>query len=129
MELSNDINNIITRILESENRWKALYMSTWGYSYIVKVQFENTENWDKPISFGLPASRNKQYIYKPSYLHKILTSKDGEFTIGHLQTLFSLFEEFLNESSKVLFNQEFDSGKWVYIKSFCNYSALISKYT
>jgi len=121
MEIPNNIKYIIKRILKSEDRWKALYMATWGYSYQIKAQFEKTEFWEKIMVFGLPASKNKQqHTYKPEELYLILTSRDGEFTIGHLQTLFSLFEELLNETSKILFNFELDTGRWKNMKEFFN---------
>lgn len=120
MDISNKVKYIIERILKSEDRWKALYMATWGYSYQIKVQFEKKEFWEKTISFKLPASKNKQQVYKPKELYSILTSRDGEFTIGHLQTLFSLFEELLNEASKILFNLELDTSKWKNMKEFFN---------
>jgi len=120
MDIPNKIKYIIERILKSEDRWKALYMATWGWSYQIKAQFEKTEFWEKTKSFGLPASKNKQHFYKPKELYSILTSRDGEFTIGHLQTLFSLFEELLNEASKILFNFELDTSKWKNMKKFFN---------
>ncbi len=120
MDIPNKVKYIIERILKSEDRWKALYMATWGCSYQIKAQFEKTEFWEKTIPFGLPASKNKQHVYKPKELYSILTSRDGEFTIGHLQTLFSLFEELLNEASKILFNFELDTSKWKNMKEFFN---------
>jgi len=121
MDIPSNIKYIIEGILKSEDRWKALYMATWGYSYQVKAGWENTKMWDKPVSFGLPASKNnQQHTYKPKDLHSILTSRDGEFTIGHLQTLFSLFEELLDEIAKFLFNFELDMNKWKNIEEFFN---------
>ena len=73
-------------------------MASWGFSYQIKTDFGNNEYWNKQIPFGLPDSKkNKNHSYTPNQLHSILTSRDGEFTIGHLQTLFSLFEDLLNE--------------------------------
>jgi len=118
MELPVSILSIIDRINQSENKWKALYMATWGYSYWVKSQFENTNSWDKEVQFGLPASKNKSHIYTPHQLYSILTSRDGEFTLGHLQTLFSLFEDLLNEASKILCASELDTSKWPNMKKF-----------
>lgn len=119
MELPISIGSAISRINQSEDKWKALYMATWGYSYWIKAQFENTENWDKRLEFGLPASKNSnRHIYTPNQIHSILTSRDGEFTIGHLQTLFSLFEDLIKESSKILYSQEVDASKWEEIKKF-----------
>lgn len=120
MEIPRNIKYIIESILKSEDRWKALYMATWGYSYQIKTQFEETQKWEKQIPFGLPASKNKHHTYKPNELHSILISRDGEFTIGHLQTLFSLFEELLNEASKILLNLDLNTSKWKNIKIFFN---------
>jgi len=120
MNIPINIKYIIERILESESRWKALYMATWGYSYQIEAQFKEGGFWETPIPFQLPASKNKQYTYKPKELHSILTSRDGEFTIGHLQTLFSLFEELLNEASKILLNRGLNTSTWRNMKSFFN---------
>lgn len=120
MNIPINIKYIIERILESESRWKALYMATWGYSYQIEAQFKGGNFWETPIPFQLPASKYKQYAYKPRELHSILTSRDGEFTIGHLQTLFSLFEELLNEVSKILFGFELNTSKWKNMEDFFN---------
>jgi hypothetical protein len=119
MNIPTNIKYIIERILESESRWKALYMATWGYSYEIK-KYKKTKFWKIPIKLGLPASKNGQYTYRPEELHLILTSRDGEFTIGHLQTLFSLLEELLNETSKILFGFELNTGRWKDMKRFFN---------
>jgi hypothetical protein len=102
MEIPNEIYSIIEKINQSEDKWKALYMATWRLSYQIKSQFENTTTWDKKIPFGLPSSKNKFHLYTPHKIYLILTSRDEEFTLGHLQTLFSLFEDLINESSKTL---------------------------
>lgn len=118
MEIPNNILSIVDKINQSEDRWKALYMGTWGFSYQIKAKYENTPYWDKEIPFGLPASKNKNHIYTPHRLHSILTSRDGEFTLGCLQNLFSLFEDLLNEASKILCSSEFDTSKWPNMKKF-----------
>jgi len=118
MEIPKDILYIIERINQSEDKWKALYMGTWGCSYQIKNKFENTPNWDKEVQFGLPAFKNKSHVYTPHQLHSILTSRDGEFTMGHLQTLFSLFEDLLNEASKIICSLELDTSKWPNMKKF-----------
>ena len=119
MEIPNNVLSIISRIDKSEDKWKALYMGAWGFSNKIKDQFENTEKWNKKIRFNLLASKNNQiHIYTPKQLYSILTSKDGEFTIGHLQTLFSLFEDLLNETSKILCPNELNTGKWQNMKLF-----------
>lgn len=119
MELPVSVGSTISRINQSEDRWKALYMATWGYSSGISVQFSGTQLWEQNLPFGLPASKNNhQHPYTPKQLHSILTSRDGEFTIGHLQTIFSLFEDLLNESSKILCSVEIDAGKWHGIQKF-----------
>jgi len=123
MNIPTNIKYIIERILEDESRWKALYMATWGYSYQIEAQYQGGTLWDMLIPFGLPASKYKQYAYKPKELHSILTSRDGEFTIGHLQTLFSLFEELLNEVSKILHGLELNTSKWKNMENFFNQTA------
>lgn len=118
MDLPPNITSIITKINESEDKWKALYMATWGLSYKIKADYEKTEKWEKMIAFGLPASKNKFHTYSPKKLYDILTSRDAEFTVGHLQTLFSLFEDLLNESSNILCPNEINASKWENIKKF-----------
>lgn len=119
MELPISIGSAISRINQSEDRWKALFMATWGYSYGIQAQFSGTQLWDERIPFGLLASKNNsQHFYTPKQIHSILTSRDGEFTLGHLQTLFSLFEDLLKESSRVLCSVELDTSKWQGIKQF-----------
>lgn len=119
MEIPPNISSSIYRINQSEDRWKALYVATWGYSYQISTQFFGTPLWDKEISFGLPASKNNcSHPYTPNQLYSILTSRDGEFTIGHIQTLFSIFEDIWNESSKILCSKELDTSKWENIAKF-----------
>lgn len=119
MDLPVNIGSAISRINQSEDKWKALFMATWGYSYQINNQFSGTELWDKNVQFGLPASKNNhQHTYTPEKIHSILTSRDGEFTLGHLQTLFSLFEDLLKESSKILCSSELDASKWTNIRQF-----------
>lgn len=126
MEIPTNILSIIDKINESEDQWKALYMGTWGFSYQIKEKFENTENWEKALGFGLPASKKKYHIYSPKKLHSILTSKDGEFTIGHLQTLFSMFEDLLNEASEMLYASRLDNSKWENMKKFLKDMKILS---
>lgn len=118
MNVSESISSIINRINQSEDNWKVLYMGTWGFSYKIKEQFENTSDWDKQIAWGLPSSKNKYHIYTPHQLHSLLTSKDTELTFGHLLTLFSLFEDLLKEASKIICSSELDASKGSNIKRF-----------
>ena len=119
MDIPISIGSAISMINQSEDRWKALFMATWGYSYQISNQFSGTQLWDTKVSFGLPASKNNRiHTYTPHQMHSILTSRDGEFTIGHLQTLFSLFEDLLNESSKVICSNELDTSKLVNMEAF-----------
>lgn len=107
MEIPSKINNIIQRLLESENDWKALYMASWGcVLFYLEPNFKNTDLWEKPLKFGLPASRKGYQEYTPSQLCEILKSKDGYFTLLHLQTLFSLLEELIGELCPIVCNGE-----------------------
>src|SRR3989344_6414374 len=118
MNIPTNILSIIDIINKSEDRWKATYMSFWGYASLIKSQFENTSDWDKEIKLWLPASKNRHHIYTYKQLHSILTSKDLEITLNYLQTLFSLFEELLNEASKILCSSELNTSKWIYMEEF-----------
>lgn len=113
MEIPINISSIISRINQSEDNWKAIFMAIWQHSDVIRNTYEKTDKWNKKIIFRLPASKNNSsHSYTPYQLHSILTSRDGEFTIGHLQTLFSLFEGLVNESSKILCSEEIDASKW-----------------
>ena len=58
MEIPKHIENIMQRILESEERWKANYMGVWGFAtFHLKPIFENTRFWDVEQQFSLPASK------------------------------------------------------------------------
>jgi hypothetical protein len=119
MDVSDKIKYIIERILEREDRWKALYMAVWGYSYYLDgLKREHPELWDQTIALGLPGSKKKQHLYKPSWLHSILTSSDADITILHLVVLFVLLEELLNESSLIFFNKRLDTGYLKQLKIF-----------
>ncbi len=118
MEIPSNISSIILRINQSENNWKATFMAIWQHADRIKVQFEHTDKWDSKIKFELPASKNKNHSYTPRQLHSILTSRDGEFTLGYLQILFSLFEDLLNESSKILCPSELNTSKWKEMRKF-----------
>ncbi len=119
MEIPSNISSIILRINQSEDNWKAIFMAIWQYAGIIKVQYENTPNWDSKIEFGLPASKNNsRHSYTFHKLHSILTSRDEDFTLRHLQTLFSLFEELLNEASEILFPQKLKTYKWDKMEEF-----------
>jgi hypothetical protein len=126
MLVPNNILTVLQKINESEERWKALYMATWGHSYTIKSQFENTTAWEKPLKLGLPASKNGFQEYTPKKLYSILTTMDDEFTFGHLQSLFSLFEDLLNESSKILCSGEINTSKWPNMEKFFNEVKILS---
>lgn len=120
MKIPEKIDNIIQRILESEGEWKALYMASWGCArFYLEKNFKNTNSWEKPLRFRLPASKKGYQEYTPAELCGILKSKDTEFTLGHLQTLFSLLEELIDELCPIVFNgQEIRSHKFESLKKF-----------
>ena len=89
MSIPVNILSIIQRINESEDLWKATYMAIHPYSAYI----EKTFNWDGKLKLGLPQSKNKSHDYTPRQLHTILITMDDNLTLGHLVTLFSLFEE------------------------------------
>ncbi|MEW6617367.1 MAG: hypothetical protein AB1333_03025 [Patescibacteria group bacterium] len=83
------------------------------------IVFPDESPGEEIINLELPASKKgHSYKWKPKELYSILTSRDGQFTLGHLQTLFSLFEELLCETSKTLFDLEINTGKWKGIETF-----------
>ncbi len=88
-----------------------------GTSCVVGV-ISNKEPEETTIELRLPASRKGSHEWKIKELYSILSSRDGQFTVGHLQTLFSLFEELLHETAKTLFNLEINTGKWSGIEEF-----------
>ena len=120
MKIPERIDNIIQRILESEDEWKALYMASWGcVLFYLEPKFRNTNLWEKPLRFNLPASKKGYHEYTPAELCGILKAKDNEFTLGHLQTLFSLLEELITELCPIVCNgQEIRSDKFENLKRF-----------
>jgi len=120
MEIPQTINNIMQRILESEEEWKALYMASWGAVLNwLEPKYKNTCLWREKLKFSLPASKKKYVEYTPEGLCGFLTSKDMDFTLGHLQTLFSLFEELINELCPLVCGgQEIRAFKFSQLKKF-----------
>lgn len=120
METQEEINNIIQRILDSEDGWKALYMASWGVVFHwLERDFKNKPSWKQPLQLGLPASKKGYQEYTPEQLDGILRSKDAEFTLGHLQTLFSLLEELITELCPIVCNeQEIVAYKFENLKKF-----------
>jgi len=120
MQISERINNIIQRLIESEKEWKALYMASWGCVFHwLEPKFKNTDSWEKPLKLGLPASKKKYQEYTPAELCGILKSKDTEFTLGHLQILFSLLEELIEELCPIVCGgQEIKVDKFENLKKF-----------
>ncbi len=116
MEIPKHIENIMQRILESEERWKANYMGVWGFAnQILKERFQNTPLWNVEQAFGLPASKQGYQTYSPAKLYSLLTSKDSDFTLGHLQTLFSLLEELVSNLCPLVCD-----GREIWASSFDN---------
>ncbi len=120
MEIPEKVQNIIQRIEESEAKWKALYMAAWGYAeFYLKPAYKNTPIWEQKLSFQLPASRKGGYEFTPKELYEILTNKDDDFTLGHLQTLFTLFEELIKEACPYLcFKQKIDAADILQMEKF-----------
>ena len=116
MEIPKHIDNIMQRILESEERWKANYMRVWGFAtFNLHKRHYNTQRWDEERRFNLPASKQGYQKYSPAKLYSILTSKDSEFTFGHLQTLFSLLEELVTNLCPIICD-----GQEIWASSFKN---------
>lgn len=105
-KIPENIQNLINQINESEDRWKALFMATWGLSYQIRGIYENTPLWNVPIKFGLPASKKKCHEYTPENLHRILTTRDPELSIIQTQFLFMLLEDLVKELYRTLNNGE-----------------------
>ncbi|MFA5077829.1 MAG: hypothetical protein WC488_05385 [Candidatus Micrarchaeia archaeon] len=59
----------------------------------VVAKSQEQESLKSVIELELPASKRGSNLWELEELHSILTSRDGQFTVGHLQTLFSLLEE------------------------------------
>lgn len=117
MDVPASILSIVTKINDSEDRWKARYIAVWRCSRDIKKE-ETSSNWKKQISYQLPASKSGHYEYTPEKLYSILISKDVEFTLGHLQTLFTLFEEMIWESSKILCTTPIKADHWAGMEKF-----------
>lgn len=141
MVIPEEISSIFEKIKQSEKEWKALYMAVWHYSsYIKKEYIEksprntnllvggltgtafviNAGAKEFEIDLSLPESKDKSYRFNVTDLYNILVSRDGQFTLGHLQTLFSLLEDFLKTVHLKIYLEETDgrSGMYDLIKSF-----------
>ena len=106
MQVPENIDYIIKRIEGREDRWKSLYMATWGFSrQFLKPKYEGTTNWNKPMPRSLPASIMGQHISTPKQLYEILASglMDRELTISHLEIMFSLTEALVKELHELLY--------------------------
>jgi len=118
MNIPDNIKYILERIHKSEDEWKALYMAAWGCVYYINEKYKKLGLWEAKLNFGLPGSKNKMHPYTPKELDSILRTRDIEFTLGHLQTLFSLLEELSDSASEILFDLESNMSKWKYIEQF-----------
>ena len=110
MKLPKNIKSIIGRINQSEDDWKANYMANWKFSYFLKEEFENTPDWDRKYSLGLPAFKKGHHDYTPHQLYEIITSKDIRVTEEHLIILLSMFEALLKETSKIFSPLKFNNN-------------------
>ena len=98
MSLPPKIEKLINKIEEADDRWKALYMATWDLKgHLDDFRKKQPEFWEKKVGFGLPACRKGLKKYIPKRLQEISMSRDGEITVNHLQTLFSLLEKLCKE--------------------------------
>jgi len=120
MDEKEKINNIIQKIIDSEDKWKALYMASWGSVFHwLEPKFKGKPSWNTPLKLGLPASKQGYQEYTPAQLDKIFRSKDSEFTLGHLQTLFSLLEELIVKLSPIVCDgQEIRAYRFENLKKF-----------
>lgn len=138
MNIPEEVESIINRLQKSEDEWKALYMASWNYSYQIKAQYMDIEPTKVPVVAGssstsfvtsvdrnqlsielmLPESKKGIHIFKIQDLYDILISRDGQFTFGHLQTLFSLFEELLKTVASEIYQIKIDAGNFDGIKDF-----------
>lgn len=99
MEIPDSIQDIMLRIEDSEKSWKAYYMAVWGYAHEYLHTNFKKPLWDKKLKFCLPRSKQGFHYYSPKELAHILTTKDDELALIHLQHLFSLFEELISRIS------------------------------
>lgn len=94
------IQKLIDEIKVSKDRWIALYTSTWIYQNYNAKKCENTEDWEQPVTVGLPAREHRGRTYSfatAKGLDAILRSRDGEIALNHTVTLFSLLEKLAKE--------------------------------
>lgn len=94
---------IIKKIQESEDVWKVQYIAMWNFIYYLKGRGHFDEKFLREnLKLGLPASEKKYYEINPERLIDTLGHRDNELKYIHLVNLFSLFDDLLDESSKVL---------------------------
>ena len=107
MQIPENIDYILKRIEEREDRWKSLYMATWGFSLkFLKPNYEGTLNWNKPMPRSLPASIKGHHISTPKQLCEMLASglMDRELTVSHLEIMFSLTEALVKDLHELLYS-------------------------
>ena len=118
MQVPQDVQGILSRILESEDKWKALYMGVWGYSYVL-AQTKGTLDWTTTFPRGLPASKIKFHPYTNEQLHKLLTNMDDYISLNHLQDMFSLLEDLVGISCQYISSTPtINPGDYGQLKSF-----------
>jgi hypothetical protein len=118
MKIPDDTKNLIKLLMDSELRWKAQYITVWHTSGIVEDKHRNTDDWEREvIHIYLPAAKNHP-VCTPKKLYEIYTSKDNELTLGHIQTLFSLFEILIDDVGTVLYGVEVNASHFKNLKDF-----------
>lgn len=117
------IQKLFDEIKESEDVWKSYYMAVWGTYY--KIRDEYKDSWETSTKFGLPASKKKYHIYTPKKLSEILTSRDGEIGLNHLQRMLSLIEKITKELHEILYPRKYYSKIKEYKYNASNRDTLI----
>ncbi len=99
-----ELRPLLTEIEHNKRKWKSLYMAVWGLPlYHLDPEYINKGRGDKPVLWGLPASKFKSVLYTPRELRGYLTDYDKEIHISQIIKIFTLLENYLfsyNELTK-----------------------------
>ena len=74
---------------------------------VIRVDHENTESWNNPLGYYLPASSKKFHMYlSGKYLYNIMTGRDGEIALNHMTNMLSLLEKLVKELHRCMHPDE-----------------------
>ncbi|MEK7624357.1 MAG: hypothetical protein AAB404_01330 [Patescibacteria group bacterium] len=106
------------------------YLSTESHGTATVISLERwqreaVKKWE--VTLKLPASKKPHHKYEINDLISILASRDINFALDHLQTLFSLLEELSDKASEILLSPQNLGIHFSFCKVFCKKSGFQKK--